>query len=155
MGISEYIYSISEKSIPSELIPHCPVCGAPMAMNLRTDMTFVEDEGWHEAARRYEDFLDRHKGRRVLFLELGVGGNTPVIIKYPFWQLTAKNPDAVYACINLGQAECPGEIGRRAVCIDGDVGAALAELLALNRGAARSRLHTHGGSWAEKRESRG
>ena len=141
--------------IPSEQIPCCPNCGRSLTMNLRSDDRFVQDEGWYRAAQRYEDFLRRHRRGKVLYLELGVGYNTPVIIKYPFWQLTAKNPDAVYACINLGQAECPGEIGRRAVCIDGDVGAALAELLALNRGAARSRLHTHGGSWAEKRESRG
>ena len=111
--------------------PHCPVCGAPMAMNLRTDMTFVEDEGWHEAARRYEDFLDRHKGRRVLFLELGVGGNTPVIIKYPFWRMTQRDPKAVYACINREAACAPGEIRSRAICIQGDIGAALDRLRAL------------------------
>ena len=77
-------------------------------MNLRSDDRFVQDEGWYRAAQRYEDFLRRHRRGKVLYLELGVGYNTPVIIKYPFWQLTAKNPDAVYACINLGQAECPG-----------------------------------------------
>ena len=111
--------------IPSELIPHCPVCGAPMAMNLRTDMTFVEDEGWHEAARRYEDFLKRHQGLRVLFLELGVGGNTPVIIKYPFWKMTYQNPKAVYACVNLSRAYCPPEIRRQTICIEGDIGEVL------------------------------
>ena len=111
--------------IPSELIPHCPVCGAPMAMNLRTDMTFVEDEGWHEAARRYEDFLKRHQGLRVLFLELGVGGNTPVIIKYPFWKMTYQNPKAVYACVNLSKAYCPPEIRRQTICIEGDIGEVL------------------------------
>ena len=108
--------------IPSALVPHCPVCGAPMTMNLRTDMTFVEDEGWHEAARRYEDFLGRHKGRRVLFLELGVGGNTPVIIKYPFWKMTYQNPKAVYACVNLSEAYRPPEIKRQAICVEGDIG---------------------------------
>ena len=126
--------------IPSEQIPCCPNCGRPLTMNLRSDDRFVQDEGWYRAAQRYEDFLRRHRRGKVLYLELGVGYNTPVIIKYPFWQLTAKNPDAVYACINLGQAECPGEIGRRAVCIDGDVGAALAELLALNRGGSTEPL---------------
>ena len=111
--------------IPSELIPHCPVCGAPMAMNLRTDMTFVEDEGWHEAARRYEDFLKRHQGLRVLFLELGVGGNTPVIIKYPFWKMTYQNPKAVYACVNLSKSYRPPEIRRQTICIEEDIGEVL------------------------------
>ena len=99
-----------------------------MAMNLRTGMTFVEDEGWHEAARHYEDFLDRHKGRRVLFLELGVGGNTPVIIKYPFWKMTYQDPKAVYACVNLSRAYCPPEIRRRTVCIEGDIGEILSRV---------------------------
>ena len=94
------------RKIPGKLVPYCPVCGAPMAMNLRTDMTFVEDEGWHNAARRYEDFLRRHTGRHILFLELGVGSNTPAIIKYPFWKMTYQNPKTVYACINLGEAVC-------------------------------------------------
>ena len=67
--------------IPSELVPHCPVCGAPMSMNLRADLTFVEHEGWQAAAGRYQDFLRRHRGMQVLYLELGVGMNTPVIIK--------------------------------------------------------------------------
>ena len=114
--------------IPSSLLPRCPVCGAPMSMNLRTDSTFVEDEGWMAAAGRYQDFIRCHKGRKVLYLELGVGGNTPGIIKYPFWQMTAENPKAVYICINNGEAVCPGEIAGQAVCINGDIGEVL-ELL--------------------------
>ncbi|MCD8157163.1 MAG: Sir2 silent information regulator family NAD-dependent deacetylase, partial [Clostridiales bacterium] len=105
-----------------ELIPRCPVCGAPMNMNLRCDDTFVEDEGWHRAAERYSDFIRRHENLHILFLELGVGSNTPVIIKYPFWQMTARNPKAVYACINQGESMCPNEIKKQAVCIDGDIG---------------------------------
>ena len=89
-----------DMKIPSELVPRCPVCGAPMTMNLRADNTFVEDEGWHKAAGRYDDFIHRHKGMKVLFLELGVGYNTPGIIKYPFWQMTVENPKATYICIN-------------------------------------------------------
>ena len=104
--------------IPSELVPHCPNCGAPMTMNLRCDDTFVEDEGWHRAASRYNDFLRRHEGMRTLLLELGAGGNTPGIIKYPFWQMCAGNPQATYACINLGEAVAPVEIDRRAILID-------------------------------------
>ena len=117
-----------DMKISTELVPYCPVCGAPMSMNLRADDTFVEDGGWHAAARRYEDFLRRHEGEHILFLELGVGGNTPVIIKYPFWRMTAENPRAVYACINLGEAYAPREIMDRSICIDGDIGNLLKKL---------------------------
>ena len=113
--------------IPTGLLPKCPVCGKPMTMNLRSDDKFVEDEGWHEAAARYENFLRTRKGK-VLFLELGVGYNTPVIIKYPFWQMTAKDPDATYACINYGEAVTPEEIADRSICIDGDIGEAIEKL---------------------------
>ena len=111
--------------IPSELIPLCPHCGRPMTVNLRSDDSFVEDEGWHRAAERYENFLRTRAGLKILFLELGVGYNTPVIIKYPFWHMTAKNPKAVYACINLGEADAPDDIAARSICIDGDIGAVL------------------------------
>lgn len=107
--------------IPTELIPKCPRCGKPMTMNLRSDDKFVEDKGWHAAARRYEDFLRKIDGRRVLFLELGVGYNTPVIIKYPFWKMTAENPNAVYACVNFGEAFAPDEIATRSICINADI----------------------------------
>ena len=107
--------------IPTELIPKCPVCGAPMTMNLRCDDKFVQDEGWYAAADRYQDFIRRHKNLHILFLELGVGFNTPVIIKYPFWQMTAKNNKAIYACINKGQAVCPQEIAGQSICMDGDL----------------------------------
>ena len=83
------------RKIPSDLVPLCPVCGEPMTMNLRADDKFVEDEGWHRASERYENFLCSRNGQRILFLELGVGGNTPVIIKYPFWRMTAQNPTSV------------------------------------------------------------
>ena len=122
--------------VPTELVPHCPVCGRPMTMNLRADDTFVEDEGWHAAAGRYADFLRRHEGLRVVFLELGVGGNTPGIIKYPFWQMTAENPKAIYACINDGQAVCPKEIEDQAICIDGDIGDVLSQLCTRERSYA-------------------
>ena len=107
--------------IPSELVPHCPVCGKPMSMNLRCDGTFVEDDGWHEAARRYQDFLEKHKNARTLFLELGVGENTPGIIKYPFWNLTYKNKNAFYASLNMEKEEIPIELKARSVLIKGDI----------------------------------
>ena len=106
--------------IPTELIPKCPRCGEPMTTNLRVDETFVEDEGWHSAADRYQSYLQTHTGK-ILFLELGVGMNTPGIIKYPFWNRTLENPQAIYACINYGEAFCPEEIRDRSICIDGDI----------------------------------
>ena len=114
--------------VPTELVPHCPVCGRPMTMNLRCDNTFVQDEGWYAAYSRYEDFLRRHKGAKVVYLELGVGGNTPVIIKYPFWKMTYQNAKAVYVCINLSESCCPKEIQERSICINRDVGVVLHEL---------------------------
>ena len=114
--------------IPSELLPKCPHCGKPLTMNLRADDKFVEDDGWHKAAERYSDFIRSRKNSRVLYLELGVGYNTPVIIKYPFWQLSAANPKAVYACVNLGDASCPREIAKQSILIDVDIAKALDEL---------------------------
>lgn len=107
--------------VPSELLPRCPVCGRPMTTNLRADEKFVEDEGWHNAAERYSNFVRTREGQKVLFLELGVGFNTPGIIKYPFWQMTAKNENATYACVNFGQAYVPDEIRARSIIIDGDI----------------------------------
>ncbi|MGN0630244.1 MAG: SIR2 family NAD-dependent protein deacylase [Ruminococcus sp.] len=107
--------------IPSELIPKCSECGKPMTMNLRADDKFVQDKGWYMASQRYSDYLRRHEGMHILFLELGVGFNTPVIIKYPFWQMTTKNPNAVYGCINSEEAFCPEQIMSQSVCINGDI----------------------------------
>lgn len=114
--------------VPSELVPKCPVCGKPMSMNLRADDSFVEDEGWHKAAERYDEFLRRHDGLHILFLELGVGMNTPVIIKYPFWKMTFANPKAVYACLNFGEAYAPDELKEQSVLINGDIREVLNDL---------------------------
>lgn len=119
--------------VPSELVPRCPKCGAPMSMNLRADDTFVQDEGWYSAAGRYSDFIRSRQGLNVLYLELGVGENTPGIIKYPFWRMTYQNPNAVYACLNLGEAFCPEEIKPRAVCIDADISDTVSALLDCRR----------------------
>ena len=118
----------SDLRIPSELVPHCPHCGAPATMNLRSDGTFVEDEGWHKAAARYSEFLRRHEGMRTLYLEIGVGGNTPGIIKYPFWQMTAANPRATYACVNLGEACAPRELEHQSILIDASADEVVAQL---------------------------
>lgn len=117
-----------ELRVPSGLVPHCPKCGRPMTMNLRCDDTFVEDGGWHAAAGRYADFLRRHAGVRVVYLELGVGGNTPGIIKYPFWRMTAQNPNAVYVCVNRDDCAAPAALGERALCLSADIGEVLREL---------------------------
>ncbi|MBQ1433735.1 MAG: Sir2 silent information regulator family NAD-dependent deacetylase [Ruminococcus sp.] len=114
--------------VPTELVPRCPICGKPMSMNLRADDTFVEDEGWHLAAERYEDFLQEHDGQHILFLELGVGMNTPGIIKYPFWKMTYADPNAVYACLNFGEAYVPDEIAKQSICINGDIREVLSEI---------------------------
>lgn len=120
--------TVPKMEIPSDPVPHCPKCGRPMSMNLRADDTFVEDEGWHRAAERYSEFLRRHEGLKILFWEMGVGYNTPGIIKYPFWHMTAENPKVVYACLNSGEAYAPDEIRKRSVCMDGDIGEILAQL---------------------------
>ena len=120
--------SVSMK-IPALLIPKCPDDGSDVTMNLRADDSFVEDEGWYRASAAYANFLRRHEGMHVLFLEIGVGMNTPVICKYPFWQMTKDNPKAVYACLNFNDAYCPVEIEKQSVCIDGDSAEVIERLL--------------------------
>lgn len=120
-AIREMLAAQKDMKIPSSLIPRCPVCGKPMTVNLRSDDTFVEDAGWHAACERYRAFLRENAHGRILYLELGVGMNTPGIIKYPFWQMTYRNPEARYACINLEAAYAPAEIARRSLCISSDL----------------------------------
>lgn len=126
--IKRMIKEQRDMRIPTELIPECPVCGKPMTMNLRADDTFVQDEGWNIHAGYYEKFLDAHRKSKMVFLELGVGYNTPGVIKYPFWQMTAANPKATYACINYGEAFVPGKIAKRSICINDDIGEVLKQL---------------------------
>lgn len=125
--IREMAENQHDMRIPSDLIPHCPHCGKPLTMNLRSDDRFVEDEGWHIAATRYAEFLRSREGSKTLYFELGVGFNTPAIIKYPFWKMTAANPKAEYVCVNRGETYCPCEIKNRSVLVDGDI----AEILGL------------------------
>lgn len=120
--------TVLKTAVSSELLPVCPVCGEPLTMNLRCDERFSEDEGWHAAAGRYQQFLERTQGKPVLYLELGVGYNTPGIIKYPFWRRTYENPHALYACLNKGQAVVPKEIAGRSLSIDDDIARSIAEL---------------------------
>ena len=113
--------------VPSALVPRDST-GREMKMNLRADDTFVEDAGWRRASAAYADFLRRHEGRKVVFLELGVGANTPVIIKYPFWQMTLENENATYVCLSRSSAFCPDAIADRSICLNHDVGAVLEHL---------------------------
>ena len=115
--------------VPTELVPHCPVCGKPMTMNLRCDNTFVQDKGWYAAAERYEEFIRRHKGLHILFFELGVGANTPGIIKYPFWTMTSENKNAIYTCVNYSEAVYPTEIKKQSICIRADIADVIQDLV--------------------------
>ena len=123
--VRQMIAEQKNMKIPPELIPHCPVCGSPMTMNLRCDDSFVQDRGWYTASNRYKDFLQKHQCGKILYLELGVGNNTPIIIKYPFWRMTAQNPNAIYVCINNGEAVCPKQIEAQSICINEDIAALL------------------------------
>ena len=116
-------------AVPSELLPVCPNCGRPLTMNLRSDDRFVEDEGWHTAAAAYEAWLTARQDRKVVFLEIGVGYNTPGIIKYPFWQQVYRNPNAFYACLNPKEDPVPEEIRDRSVIIGGDSAQVIRDLL--------------------------
>lgn len=120
--IGEMIRRQEHMKIPSDLLPYCPHCGKPLTMNLRADDTFVQDEGWYQASQRYSRFLNEHQNKKILFLELGVGYNTPTIVKYSFWQMTHDWPDATYACLNYGEAYAPDEIKRKSICVNGDIG---------------------------------
>lgn len=118
----------TDMRIPTELIPKCPICGAPMTMNLRSDNTFVQDKVGMQRQTDTMIFVHRHENLHILYLELGVGANTPGIIKYPFWQMTARNPKSIYACINYGEATAPDEIIKQSVCIDADIGKVLCDV---------------------------
>ena len=117
-----------KREIPSELIPYCPHCGKPMTMNLRADETFVEDEGWHVASQRYSEFLRRHQNLKTVFLELGVGYNTPGIIKYPFLNMTARDKNNTYICLNYGEAYALDQIQKQSVCVNEDIGEILDQI---------------------------
>lgn len=129
--IKRMVKEQEDMKIPSSLIPHCPVCGKEMRTNLREDERFVEDEGWNRAAERYGDFIRRHAKCRTLYLELGVGWNTPSIIKFSFWKLTAQNPNAVFASIDLNAYTLPPEIEKRSITVAMDLAQAMSELRSL------------------------
>ena len=114
--------------IPSELVPKCPVCGGNMAMNLRCDNYFVEDEAWHEAADRYAGFLEQNKDKKVVLLELGVGFNTPIIIRFPFEKMVRENSSYSLIRLNMDEAVVPESFGKRAIGIGGDMAKAITDI---------------------------
>ncbi|MBO4400336.1 MAG: Sir2 silent information regulator family NAD-dependent deacetylase [Selenomonadaceae bacterium] len=126
--IREMLAAQKDMRVPAELFPHCPKCGEMMTTNLRSDDNFVEDEGWHAAAKRYENFLRENLMGDIVYLELGVGGNTPGIIKYPFWDFTAENPRAKYICVNFGEAFVPQNIASQSIAINADIKDFLAQI---------------------------
>ncbi len=127
--ICKMVEGQKDGKVPPELFPKCPNCGRPLTLNLRSDDSFIEDYGWVEASQRYENYICEHEEKKILFFELGVGYNTPAIIKYPFWKMTVNNPNATYACINDGEAVTPEEIADRSICIDGDIGEAIGNII--------------------------
>ena len=127
--VTRMVAEQEDMRIPSELVPSCPVCGGKMVPNLRSDSTFVEDDGWHAAAQRYLDFVNGHQIGKVLYWDLGIGANTPTIIKLPFMQMTFKNPEAIYATVNLGEAFTVEQIEDRSIVIDADIAVVLEEML--------------------------
>lgn len=127
--VEKMLLQQKDLKIPSSLIPYCPKCGAFMTMNLRCDQTFVQDEGWDQGQFRYNDFINKHRDLKIIYLELGVGQNTPIIIKYPFWNYTNSNKKATYVCINYGESFCPDEIKKQAILINGDIDQVINDLL--------------------------
>ena len=119
--IREMVKSRKDLKIPKELIPKCPHCGRNMSMNLRCDNTFVQDDNWYYSMDRYKKFLDESKNKNILFLELGVGYNTPAIIKYSFWDMALKNENSIYATVNLNDSYVPDNLKERSICIEYDI----------------------------------
>ena len=126
--VKEMLAAIRDGHIPSELIPKCPVCGKEMTTNLRADDKFVEDEGWHKAAANYSDFVEKNKDKKLLLLELGVGWNTPAIIKYPFIRMAHQLKNARYVCINKGDNYIPTEIADKSTVLDEDIAKVISDL---------------------------
>ena len=127
-AVRQMVEAEKDLRIPTELVPRCPVCAEPMTMNLRVDGRFVEDKGWHAAARRYDAFVRGHAHGKVLYLEIGVGANTPGIIKHPFWQQVAENRNARYVQLNLGDVIAPARIAERSALYDGNAAEVLSKL---------------------------
>lgn len=117
--------------IPSAMVPSCPVCGGDMAMNLRADTHFVQDEAWYDAESRFSDFLSEALDKKLVLIELGVGFNTPTIIRFPFEKLCLEHENISLIRLNYTQAFVPKSLGKRAVGIDCDMAQSIADLAEL------------------------
>ena len=106
--------------VSENLIPKCPVCGGEMDFNLRGGYNFVQDEGWYEHRKLYDDFITKYKNDDILYIEIGVGYDTPSIIKYNFWNKVGLNEKAKYISINLEEYEVPEKIKDRTIILLGD-----------------------------------
>ena len=128
--VSRMVAEQRDCRIPSALVPVCPVCGGPMEVHVRKDGYFVQDKAWYEAADRYENFIAGAAGRRTVLLELGVGYNTPTIIRIPFERLTYREADAVLVRMNRDYPEPLAENRSKTLSFGEDMGKALADLCA-------------------------
>ena len=130
--IKEMVKNINEKNctIPSKLVPKCPVCNGPMEPNIRKDEYFVEDENWRKMVYNYNSFLKNiPKDKKVLLLEFGIGFNTPGIIRFPFETLTLENKNWFLVRFNTQQKECVVDLGNKFILIDEDIKFAMKKII--------------------------
>jgi len=125
--VSAMLDNMEGLEVPAEWIPRCPECGWKMVPWVQ-DNTFLQGEAWQTAYQRYEDFVRKYQGKKLLLLELGVGEMTPSIIKLPFWELTAKNENVFYACLNREASHSPEHLRGRSLYLQGDLAETLAAL---------------------------
>lgn len=130
-SIEKIFFNINKFRVPSELVPRCPKCGRQMVPWVRDD-AFLEGESWKLSLKNYYDFLEKwllqNNSSKVLLLELGVGDMTPSIIKLPFWEITEKNANVTYVCINKNKSSMPMHIKDKSLHITGDLSLVLEEL---------------------------
>lgn len=115
--------------VPSYMVPKCPVCGGPMTMNLRCDQYFVEDEAWYEAEERFGRFLNVCRKKKTALLELGIGFNTPTIVRFPFEKLARENRNMTLIRLNLNEAIVPESLGARGIGINSDMEKSITDIL--------------------------
>ena len=118
--VNEWLKNTEDCKIPSSLVPKCPVCGGNMEMNLRKDANFVQDENWYKQDKRYGEFLDKSQDKNLLLLEIGVGFNTPGIIRFPFEQMVYNNVNTHLVRINKDYAFVSKEIEDKTILFDED-----------------------------------
>ena len=126
--VERWLRNTKDCKIPSNLVMKCPVCGGNMDMNLRKDANFVQDENWYKASNNYKKFLDRIKNKNMVLLEIGVGFNTPGIIRFPFEQMTANNEQTTLIRINKDYPLPMLEIKSKTISFDEDTNKIIEDL---------------------------